>query len=101
MAWQKASGYSQRAKAEATINRFKQVIGDPLRAQTAAGQRTEILIGVIVAGRQAGKTINGKDNQLLNLIVQFARKTRCLSVNTRSSTLSNSLCTRSVLAAST
>ena len=28
MAWQKASGYTTRAKAEAAIGRFKQVIGD-------------------------------------------------------------------------
>ncbi len=28
MAWQKASGYTTRARAEATIGRFKQVIGD-------------------------------------------------------------------------
>jgi hypothetical protein len=51
MAWQKASGYNQRAKAEAAINRFKQVIGDRLRAQTDAGQRTEIVIGVNALNR--------------------------------------------------
>ncbi len=27
-AWQKASGYTKRAQAEAAIGRFKQVIGD-------------------------------------------------------------------------
>ena len=54
MAWQKASGYNQRAKAEAAINRFKQVVGDHLRAQTDAGQRTEILIGTKVLNRMLG-----------------------------------------------
>src|SRR3954466_15410798 len=34
MGWQKASGYNARARAEATIGRFKQVIGDGLRSRT-------------------------------------------------------------------
>src|SRR5829696_2698230 len=34
MAWQKASGYTKRARAEAAIARWKQVIGDRLRAHT-------------------------------------------------------------------
>jgi hypothetical protein len=54
MAWQVASGYNQRAKAEAAINRFKQVIGDHLRAQTDEGQRTEIAIGVKALNRMLG-----------------------------------------------
>jgi hypothetical protein len=54
MTWQKASGYNQRAKAEAAINRFKQVIGDRLRAQSDEGQRTEIVIGVKVLNRMLG-----------------------------------------------
>src|SRR5215210_7299165 len=33
IAWQKASGYNARARAEATIGRFKRVIGDGLRAR--------------------------------------------------------------------
>jgi len=33
-AWQKASGYTKRARVEATIGRFKQVIGDGLRSCT-------------------------------------------------------------------
>ncbi len=38
-AWQKASGYTRRARAEAAIGRFKQVIGDGLRsARTGAGR---------------------------------------------------------------
>jgi hypothetical protein len=34
MGWQKASGYNRRALAEATIGRFKRVIGDGLRSRT-------------------------------------------------------------------
>jgi hypothetical protein len=33
-AWQKASGYTTRARADAAIGRFKQVIGDGLRSRT-------------------------------------------------------------------
>jgi len=32
MAWQKASGYTKRARVEATMGRWKQVIGNGLRA---------------------------------------------------------------------
>ncbi len=32
MGWQSASGYNKRARAEAAMNRWKQVIGDELRA---------------------------------------------------------------------
>ena len=34
MAWQKASGYNLRAKVEASIGRYKRVIGDALRSRT-------------------------------------------------------------------
>jgi hypothetical protein len=34
MAWQKASGYTKRARAETAMARFKQVIGDGLRSHT-------------------------------------------------------------------
>lgn len=44
MAWQRASGYGARAKAEAAIQRFKQVIGDRLRAHSDAGRRAEVVI---------------------------------------------------------
>jgi hypothetical protein len=33
MTWQKTYGYNQRAKVEATIGRWKQVIGDGLRSR--------------------------------------------------------------------
>src|SRR5215204_6059422 len=42
MAWQRASGYTKRARAEATIGRWKQVIGDRLRAHTDERRATEV-----------------------------------------------------------
>jgi hypothetical protein len=41
MAWQKASGYNLRAKVEASIGRYKRVIGDALRSRT---DETEVAI---------------------------------------------------------
>ena len=42
MGWQKRSGYNKRARAEAAIGRWKQVIGDGLRARgRASGDRGE------------------------------------------------------------
>ena len=40
-AWQKTSGYTKRARAEAAIGRFKQVIGDGLRSRTDPRRATE------------------------------------------------------------
>ena len=40
-AWQKVSGYTTRARAEAAIGRFKQVIGDGLRSRTDERRATE------------------------------------------------------------
>jgi hypothetical protein len=45
-AWQKAPGYTTRARVEATIGRFKQVIGDGLRSRT--DQRRVIEVDVAV-----------------------------------------------------
>ena len=44
-AWQKASGYTTRARVEATIGRFKQVIGDGLRSRTDQRRATEVEVG--------------------------------------------------------
>ena len=41
-AWQKASGYNIRARVEATIGRFKQVIGDGLRSRTDQRRAAEV-----------------------------------------------------------
>jgi hypothetical protein len=51
VAWQKASGYNKRARAEATISRFKRVIGDGLRAHTDGRQATEVGIAVHALNR--------------------------------------------------
>src|SRR3954449_1783121 len=51
MGWQKASGYNRRALAEATIGRFKRVIGDGLHARTDQRQATEMNVGVAVLNR--------------------------------------------------
>ena len=45
-AWQKASGYTRRARAEAAIGRFKQVIGDGLRSRTDRRRATEVDVAV-------------------------------------------------------
>src|SRR3954465_13939617 len=49
--WQTASGYNRRARAEATIGRFKRVIGDGLRSHTDAGRAAELGVGVHVLNR--------------------------------------------------
>jgi hypothetical protein len=48
MAWQTASGYTKRARAEATIGRWKQVLGDRLRAHTDERRATEVDVAVYV-----------------------------------------------------
>src|SRR5512133_2103817 len=51
IAWQTASGYTKRAKAEAAIGRWKQVIGDRLRAHTDERRATEMDVAVYVLNR--------------------------------------------------
>src|SRR5829696_724771 len=51
MAWQRASGYTKRAKAEAAIARWKQVIGDRLRAHTDERRATEVDVAAHVLNR--------------------------------------------------
>jgi len=51
MAWQAASGYTKRAKAETGMSRFKQVIGDGLRSHTDGRQATEVGVAVHVLNR--------------------------------------------------
>jgi hypothetical protein len=50
-AWQKASGYTIRARIEATIGRFKQVIGDGLRCRTDQRQATGVDVAVHALSR--------------------------------------------------
>ncbi len=51
MSWQSASGYNRRARVEATMNRWKQVIGDELRAHTDERRRTEVAVAVHALNR--------------------------------------------------
>src|SRR3954447_25143009 len=50
-AWQRASGYTKRARAEAAIGRYKRVIGDRLRAHTDERRATEVDVAVYVLNR--------------------------------------------------
>jgi hypothetical protein len=49
--WQKASGYTERAQVEAAIGRWKQVIGDGLRARRDERRATEVDVAVHVLNR--------------------------------------------------
>ena len=51
MRWQSASGYNQRVRVEATMNRWKQVIGDELRAHTDERRATEVAVAVHALNR--------------------------------------------------
>ena len=51
MAWQKASGYTKRARVETAISRFKRVIGDGLRSHTDERRTTEVDVAVYVLNR--------------------------------------------------
>src|SRR4051794_38417087 len=51
MAWQKASGYNARARAEAAISRYKRVIGDGLHSRTNRRRVTEVNVGVHALNR--------------------------------------------------
>ncbi len=59
-AWQKASGYTRRARAEAAIGRFKQVIGDGLRSRTDRRRATEVDVAVHTLNRmlEPGRSIS-------------------------------------------
>jgi hypothetical protein len=50
-AWQKASGYTIRARAETAIGRFKQVIGDGLRSRTDQRRVIEVEVAVHALNR--------------------------------------------------
>jgi Transposase DDE domain len=51
MAWQKASGYNLRARVEASIGRYKRVIGDALRTRTGQTEVTEVAIAAAALNR--------------------------------------------------
>jgi hypothetical protein len=49
--WQKMSGYNKRSRVEATIGRYKQVIGDALRFRKDERRATEVTVAVHVMNR--------------------------------------------------
>jgi len=51
MGWQKASGYNLRARVEASIGRYKRVIGDALRSRTDQSEATEVAIAAAALNR--------------------------------------------------
>jgi len=51
MAWQNASGYNKRARVEAAVNRWKQVIGDELRTHIDERRATEVAVAVQALNR--------------------------------------------------
>jgi hypothetical protein len=51
MAWQTVSGYNLRAKVEASIGRYKRVIGDALRSRTDQTEATEVAIAATALNR--------------------------------------------------
>jgi len=52
-AWQKACGYTTRARAEAAIGQFKQVIGDGLRSRADERRATEVDVAVHALNRMS------------------------------------------------
>ena len=51
LAWQKTTGYGQRALVETTMSRYKSLIGPRLRSRGFSAQQTEAAIGVAVLNR--------------------------------------------------
>jgi hypothetical protein len=88
MAWQRDSGYNQRARVEGQFARWKQVIGDGLRFHSDEAQATEVAIAAQVLNRMLDLTpelrprcmINSGDWGLLCLFL--LRATRCPAVRT-------------------
>ena len=46
MAWQQASGYNKRARAETATSRYKQVIGGGLRSRTDERRAADVDVAV-------------------------------------------------------
>ncbi len=57
-AWQKISGCTKRARAEATIGRFKQVIGEGLRSRTDQRRATEVDVHILNRMLDLGRPIS-------------------------------------------
>ena len=52
-AWQRASGYTMRARAEAAIARWKYMIGDGLRSRADERRATEVDVAVHTLNRMS------------------------------------------------
>ena len=51
MSWQNTSDYNRRARVEAAMNTWKQVIGDELRAHTDERRETVVVVAVHALNR--------------------------------------------------
>jgi hypothetical protein len=51
MAWQRDSGYNERARVEGQFARWKQIIGDGLRFHSDQARATEVTIATVVLNR--------------------------------------------------
>ena len=49
--WKQASGYHRRSLAETLIYRYKQLIGDQLKARSEANQQVESRLGCAIFNR--------------------------------------------------
>ena len=54
LGWQRMSGYNERSRVEASIGRYKQVIGDGLRFRNDERRATEIAVAAYVMNRMLG-----------------------------------------------
>ena len=54
MGWQKSSGYNLRSRVEASIGRYKRVIGDALRSRTDETEATEVAIAAAALNQMLG-----------------------------------------------
>ncbi len=57
-AWQKASGYTRRARVEAAMSRFKRVIGDGLRSRKDRRWATEVDVHAVYRMLDLGRPIS-------------------------------------------
>ena len=51
MGWQKSTGYTCRALVEASISRFKRVIGDSLRPRVDRRRANEVAVAIYAVNR--------------------------------------------------
>ena len=86
MAWQRDSGYNQRARVEGQFARWKQVIGDGLRFHSDEARATEAVIAAAVLNRMLDapelrprRMINSRGWGLLCLFLLHATRWRRVS----------------------